>query len=326
MKISSVHCPLFIKNNMISLPLPPKIIQKKKNQAVFEIEGLYPGYGVTIGNSLRRVLLSSLQGAAVTEVKIKGVPHEFSTIPGVLEDALMILLNIKNLRFKIFEGESQKATLKVKGDRDVKGSDFELPSQMKLVNPEIHVATVTDKKTEFEIEIHVEKGIGYVPKDQRKNQKAEIGAIAVDAIYTPIKNVNFQVENMRVGDRTDFDKLSLEIETDGTITPEEAFFEACDILTKHFNIIFEGNAGKTEEKSEKTKDDQGADVTKTTVEDLKLTGRTLNALLKNEIKTVGGIIRKTEKSLSELEGMGDKALSEVKRKLKKLGLELKGEE
>jgi DNA-directed RNA polymerase subunit alpha len=311
---------------MIPFPLPPKIIQKKKNQAVFEIEGLYPGYGVTIGNSLRRVLLSSLQGAAVTEVKIKGVPHEFSTIPGVLEDALMILLNIKNLRFKIFEGESQKATLKVKGDKDVKGSDFELPSQMKLVNPELHIATVTDKKTEFEIEIHVEKGIGYVPKDQRKNQKAEIGAIAIDAIYTPIKNVNFQVENMRVGDRTDFDKLSLEIETDGTITPEEAFFEACDILTKHFNIIFEGNAGKTEEKSEKVKDDQGADVTKTTVEDLKLTGRTLNSLLKNEIKTVGGIIKRTEKSLSELEGMGDKALSEVKRKLKKLGLELKGEE
>jgi DNA-directed RNA polymerase subunit alpha len=232
---------------MISLPLPPKIIQKKKSQTVFEIEGLYPGYGVTIGNSLRRVLLSSLQGAAVTEVKIKGVPHEFSIIPGVFEDAIMILLNIKNLRFKIFEGESQKATLKVKGEKDVKGSDFEFPSQMKLVNPEMHIATITDKKTELEIEIFVEKGIGYVPKDHRKNQKLEIGTIAIDAIYTPIKNVNFQVENMRVGDRTDFDKLSLEIETDGTITPEEAFFEACDILTKHFNIIFESNARKVEE-------------------------------------------------------------------------------
>jgi len=314
---------------MISLPLPPKVIQKKKNQAVFEVEALYPGYGVTIGNALRRVLMSSLQGAAVTEVKIKGVPHEFSTIPGVLEDAIMILLNIKNLRFKIFEGESQKIQLKVKGDGEVKGSDFVCPSQVKLVNPDLHIATITDKKTELDIEILVERGIGYVPKDQLKTKKAEIGAIAVDAIFTPIRNVNFQVENMRVGDRTDFDRLSLEIETDGTIAPEEAFFEACDILIKHFNIIFQGKAGKEEmpavEKEEEVKEESG-DVTKMLVEDMKLTGRTLNALVNNGIKTVGGIIKKSEKSLSGLEGMGDKAMSEIKRKIKKLGLELKGEE
>lgn len=313
---------------MIPLPLPPKVIQKKKNQAVFEVEGLYPGYGVTIGNSLRRVLLTSLQGAAVTEVKIKGAPHEFSTIPGILEDTIMILLNIKNLRFKIFEGDSHKITLKSKGEGQVKGADFECPSQLKLVNPDLHIATITDKKTELEIELQVEKGIGYIPKDQIKKGKVEIGAVAVDAIFTPIRNVNFQVENTRVGDRTDFDKLSLEIETDGTITPEEAFFEACDILIKHFNIIFEGKAGKEkEEKAEKSSDEkEETDVTKLVVEDMKLTGRTLNALLNNGIKTVGGIVRKSEKSLSELEGMGDKAISEIKRKIKKLGLELKDEE
>jgi DNA-directed RNA polymerase subunit alpha len=318
---------------MIPLPLPPKVIQKKKNQAVFEVEGLYPGYGVTIGNALRRVLMSSLQGAAVTEVKIKGVPHEFSTIPGVLEDTIMILLNIKNLRFKIFEGESQKVQLKVKGDGEVTGGDFKCPSQIKLINPDLHIATITDKKTEVDIEILVEKGIGYVPKDQIKIKKGEIGAIAVDAIFTPIRNVNFQVENMRVGDRTDFDKLSLEIETDGTITPEEAFFEACDILIKHFNIIFQGKAGEESSSgpkgypaSEDKEKEEEADVTKLLVEDLKLTGRTLNALLNNGVKTVGGIVRKSEKSLSELEGMGDKAISEIKRKIKKLGLELKGEE
>ena len=315
---------------MIPLPLPPKVIQKKKNQVVFEVEGLYPGYGVTIGNALRRVLLSSLQGAAVTEVKIKGVPHEFSTIPGVLEDTIMILLNIKNLRFKIFEGESQKVELKVKGENEVTGADFKCPSQIKLVNPELHLATITDKKTELEIEMTIERGIGYIPKDQVKKGKAEIGAIAVDAIFTPVRNVNFRVENMRVGDRTDFDKLSLEIETDGTITPEEAFFEACDILMKHFNVIFEGKAGdeKQEPASEKASasEEGETDVTKVAVEDLKLTGRTLNALLNNSIKTVGGIVKKSEKSLAELEGMGDKALSEIKRKLKKLGLELKGEE
>ena len=314
---------------MISLPLPPKVIQKKKNQAVFEVEALYPGYGVTIGNSLRRVLLSSLQGASVTEVKIKGAPHEFSTLPGVLEDTIMILLNIKNLRFKIFEGETHKITLKSKGEGEVTGKDFEIPSQLKLVNPELHIATVTDKKIQFELELTIEKGIGYVPRDQVKKGKAEIGAMAVDAIFTPIKNVNFQVENMRVGDRTDFDKLSLEIETDGTITPEEAFFEACDILIKHFNIIFQGKAG--DEKEEKEDGEESAsdeasadkDVTKLLVEDMKLTGRTLNALVNNGIKTVGGIIRKSEKSLSELEGMGEKAISEIKRKIKKLGLELK---
>ena len=313
---------------MIPLPLPPKVIQKKKNQAVFEIEGLYPGYGVTIGNALRRVLLSSLEGAAVTEVKIKGVPHEYSTMPGVLEDTIMILLNIKNLRFKIFEGEGQKISLKVKGDGEVKGSDFQCPSQIKLVNPDLHIATITDKKTELDIEIMVERGIGYVPKDLIKIKKAEIGAIAVDAIFTPIKNVSFHVENMRVGDRTDFDKLGLEIETDATITPEEAFFEACDILVKHFNVIFQGNAGeeKAEMPAEKAEEEGEMDVTKTPVEDLKLTGRTLNALLNNSIKTVGGIVKKSEKSLSELEGMGDKAMSEIKRKIKKLGLELKSGE
>jgi len=314
---------------MISFPLPPKVIQKKANQAVFEIEGLYPGYGVTIGNALRRVLLSSLQGAAVTEVKIKGVPHEFSTIPGVLEDVIMIILNIKNLRFKIFEGDSQKVQLKVTGEGEVRGSDFKCSSQIKLANPELHIATITDKKTELDIEITVEKGIGYVPKDQvKRTTKPEIGAIAIDAIYTPIKNVNFQVENMRVGDRTDFDKLSLEITTYGTITPEDSFFEAGERLIKHFNIIFNGDAGKTEEQEEKAeeKEESGEkDVTKMPVEELKLTGRTLNALLNNSIRTVGGIVKKSEKGLSELEGMGDKALSEIKRKVKKLGLELKSE-
>jgi DNA-directed RNA polymerase subunit alpha len=320
---------------MIPLPLPPKVIQKKKNQAIFEIEGLYPGYGATIGNSLRRVLLSSLQGAAVTEVKIKGIPHEFSTIPGVFEDVIAILLNIKNLRFKIYEGESQKAELKVKGEKEVKGSDFKLPSQLKLINPDQHIATITDKKTELEIEIQVEKGIGYEPKEQRKHplrklpeaaKKSEIGTMAVDAIFTPIKNVNFQVENMRVGERTDFDKLSLEIETDGTITPEEAFFEACDILIKHFTLIFEGKAKGSEQKPEKVEASQEVDLTKLNIEDLKFSTRTLNALSNNNIKTVAGIIRKSERSLMELEGMGEVAIKEIKRKLKKLGLELKPDE
>jgi DNA-directed RNA polymerase subunit alpha len=315
---------------MIPLPLPPKVIQKKKNQASFEVEGLYPGYGVTIGNALRRVLLTSLQGAAVTEVKIKGAPHEFSVLPGVLEDSIMIILNIKNLRFKIFEGESAKIELKVKKEGVVTGADFKCPSQVKLANPDQHIATITDKKTEFEVEIEIQKGVGYVLKDQVKTKKSEIGSIVMDAIFTPIKNVNFHVDNMRVGDRTDFDKLSLEIETDGTITPEESFFEACDILIKHFNIIFSAQGGSAPSEASKKPLDESEnkekDVTKMSVEDMKLTGRTLNALVNNGIKTVGGIIKRSENSLIELEGMGEKSLSEIKRKIKKLGLEFKGNE
>jgi DNA-directed RNA polymerase subunit alpha len=316
---------------IISLPLPPKVIQKKKNTAVFEVENLYPGYGVTIGNALRRVLLSSLPGSAVTEVKIKGVPHEFATIHGVLEDTVMIMLNMKNLRFKIFEGESQKIELHAKGEGEVTGADFKVPSQVKLINPELHLATITDKKVELDIEILVEKGIGYVPKGQLKNRKAEIGSIDIDAIFTPIRNVNFRVENMRVGDRTDFDKLFLEIETDGTITPEEAFFASCDLLIKHFKMIFEGKTGDEEKEGaaegevEEVKESGEDDIKKLLVEDMKLTGRTLNALLNNGIKNVGAIIKKSEKELGELEGMGEKALSEIKRKIKKLGQELKSE-
>ena len=235
---------------MITLPLSPKVIEKGKNKAIFEIQNLHPGYGVTIGNALRRVLLSSLEGVAITEVKIKGVPHEFSTMPGVLEDVIMIILNLKKLRFKIYEGTTQKVSLKVKGEKDVTGADFETSPQIELVNPEVHVATITDKKTELEIDITLEKGIGYEPKDKRNIKKTEIGSMVMDAIYTPIKNVNFHTENMRVAERTDFDKLSLEIETDGTITPEEAFFDACDILIKHFNIIFAAKESEVKEEKE----------------------------------------------------------------------------
>jgi len=224
---------------MIPLPLLPKIIKKEKNKITFEIEALYPGYGVTIGNSLRRVLLSSLPGAAVTQVRIKGVHHEFSTIPGVLEDVISILLNLKQLRFKIFTDEPQKAILKVKGEKEVKGSDFELPSQIELVNKGAHICTLTEKKASLEMEIQIEKGRGYEKAEQRKRGKLEIGTIDLDAIFTPIRRVSYRTENMRVGERTDFDRLFLELETDGTISPEEPFSQASEILVKHFSLFAE---------------------------------------------------------------------------------------
>lgn len=224
---------------MIPLPSTPIIVEKKDNSAVFKIEGLYPGYGVTIGNSLRRVLLSSLEGAAITQVKIKGAPHEFSALPGVLEDVVNILINLKQLRFKLHTDEPQKAKLSIKGEKKVNGSDFELPTQLELVSKDVHIATLTAKKSELEIEIQVERGMGYEPVEMRKRGKLDIGTIAVDAIFTPVRKVSYRVENMRVGDRTDFDRLFVDLETDGSIQPEEAVATASEILVKHLNLIGE---------------------------------------------------------------------------------------
>lgn len=247
---------------MISLPLKPKVIKKEKNKATFEIEALYPGYGITVGNSLRRVLLSSLEGAAVTNIKIRGVSHEFSTIPNVYEDVIGIMLNLKQLRFKAFSDEPQKVILKAKGEKDVKGSDLKVPAQLELVNKTAHIAALTSKKAGLEIEMQVEKGIGYVPKEIGKREKLEVGTIPLDAIFTPVKRVAFRVENMRVGKRTDYDRLFLEVETDGTISPQQAFFRACKILLKHFDLFHQAfqekpsvvKPGEGEVKSKKEKE------------------------------------------------------------------------
>lgn len=321
---------------MINLPQKPKIIAKKDNWACFEIEALYPGYGVTIGNSLRRVLLSSLEGAAVTQVKIKGVQHEFSTISGVLEDVIVIIMNLKQMRFKMHSDEPQKAVLKIKGEKEVKGSDFKIPSQLELVNKSCHIATITDKKTELEMEIQIEKGIGYEPAERRKKkEKLEIGTIPVDAIFTPVKRVSFKVENMRVGERTDFDRLSLEIETDATIIPEEALLKASEILLNHFSLLADVSEkkeisekketiGKADEPPKKDSSSDKEDKGKTGLDELKISTRTLNVLANSNIKTVAGLLRKSEKSLLELEGMGETGIEEIKKALKKSGLELKG--
>lgn len=315
---------------MIPLPSKPKIVKKEKNKAVFEIEGLYPGYGVTIGNILRRVLLSSLEGAAITQVKIKGASHEFSTLSGVLEDVVMILLNLKKLRFQSFTKEPQTATLVIKGEKIVKAKDFKLSPQLELGNPENHIATLTKPSSELNIEVEIEKGMGYESAERREREKSEIGVIPVDAIFTPVKKVSFSVENMRVGKRTDFDRLKVEVETEGTITPGEAFRQTLDILCKHFLLMLESFEKKEPEtKMEKpslakTKvKKKEADVKKMKTEELKIAERTKNALLKNNVKDIGGLLRKSEKNLLNFEGLGEKAVGEVKKALKKLGLGLK---
>lgn len=222
---------------MISLPNIPKVIQKEDNKAIFEISPLYPNYGVTIGNSLRRVLLSSLGGSVITQVKIEGISHEFSGLPGVLEDVLIILLNLKKIRFKVFSEEPKILTLEIKGEKKVQAKDFKLNPEVEIVNPETHIATLTDKKACLKIEAKVEKGIGYSTSEEREKKESEVGVICLDAVFTPIKKVNFEIENVIVGKRTDFEKLKLEIETDGTISAEEAFLKAVNILIDHFSLL-----------------------------------------------------------------------------------------
>lgn len=220
------------------MPKYPKIIKKKEeNRAIFEIENCYPGYGMTLGNAFRRVLLSSLPGAAVTAAKIKGAEHEFSTLPHVLEDVIQIILNLKQIRFKFYAQEPVVLTLEVKGEKKVKASDIKLTSDVEIINKDAHIATLTDKKAKLNMEIEVDSGLGYVPSEQRTKGKLSIGSIAIDAIFCPIKKINYEIENMRVGDRTDFNRLRLDIETDGSISPEEAFQKAAKILVEHFSIF-----------------------------------------------------------------------------------------
>ncbi|MCL4406134.1 MAG: DNA-directed RNA polymerase subunit alpha [Patescibacteria group bacterium] len=236
-----------------------KTISEDNKVGKFSVEGLYPGYGLTLGNSLRRVLLSSLPGAAVTQFKVKGILHEFSTIPGVMEDVVEIGLNLKKIRFQFFADEPQVLTLKVKGEKDVSARDIEANSQVIVANPDEHLFTVTDKKADIEMEITVDKGLGYVPVERRKTEKLEIGVVALDAIFTPVQAVSFKVENMRVGDRTDYNRLDLEITTDGTISPSDALHKAGNILLDHFKKISEVNvkelsAGKPEKKKTRSAD------------------------------------------------------------------------
>ena len=324
-------------NINISLPKAPKLIEQiSKNRAIFEIEDLYPGYGVTLGNSLRRVMLSSLPGAAVTSVKIKDINHEFSTIPGVLEDIVEIILNLKQVRFKVYSEEPQTITLKAKGEKQVLAGDIKLVSQVEIANPGALIAKLTSKNASLEMEIQVEKGVGYSELETRKKDKQEIGSIAVDAIFTPIKMINYEIEDMRVGDKTNYNRLKFDIETDGTLSPQDALTNAAQILIEQFKVITipVSKASKIEKKEYLPEDmakkidekKEEEDITKNKIEDLKLSNRTQNILLNNHIKTVSGVVRLKEKDLLQFEGLGNKAVKEIKKAIGKLGLTLKSEE
>ncbi|NOY35784.1 MAG: DNA-directed RNA polymerase subunit alpha [bacterium] len=319
----------------ISLPSKPKIVHEEGNKGVYEIDGLYAGYGHTLGNSLRRVILSSLPGSAVTRVKIEGVAHEFSSIPGIKEDVINILLNLKKVRFKLHSDEPQVATISVKGAKEVTAKDIKVPSQLEVLNKDRHIASLTSKDAKLEMEIVVEKGLGYVPREQLHNGKVGVGEIVMDAVFTPVKRVNYEVENMRVGDRTDYNRLRFSIETDGIISPRESLEKAIEIVINHLRAIVGfkeeefafpeeismPEAAVEEEKSEGKPED--AEIMKTRIEDLQISSRTLSALSDAGIRTVGGLARKKEEDLLGMEGVGKKAVQEIRRALGNYGLILK---
>jgi len=314
----------------IVLPSKPRIVSEVDFSGTYEIDGLYPGYGHTLGNSLRRIILSSLPGSAVTAVKIDGVDHEFSVIAGVKEDAITILLNLKRVRIRIAHDEPQKLTLKAKGVKEVKAGDIKLPGGVEILNPELTICTLTDKSAEIEMEITAEKGLGFVQKEVLQKNRLDIGYIGLDAIFTPVRRISYEVENMRVGDRTDFNRLKIFIETDGTILPKEALEKSIEIMLSQLKAIIgfkEEEILTAEPETKKSalaeKSEMDEDVLKTRIDTLDLSSRTLNALSNANIRTVGGLSRKKEKDILEIDGLGGKGLSEIKEALANFGITLK---
>jgi len=319
----------------IILPSKPKVVLEENNKAIYEIDGFYPGYGFTIGNSLRRIILSSLPGAAITSVKIDGVSHEFSSINGVKEDVVMIMLNMKRLRIKMLTDEPQTLTIKAKGIKTITGKDIEVPGQVEIVNPELIIATLTDKDSELNIEMTVEKGLGFVGRDKLGKEKVDIGTIVLDANFTPILKVNYEVENMRVGDRTDFNRLRISLETDGSLTPREALEKSITLMIEQLKAIvgfkeedistpkIESKVTNNEKDDDSNLQKMDPEFLKTRIENLNLGARTLNALSSANIRTIGGLARKKEKDILEIEGLGAKGVAEIKRILGDHGITLK---
>ncbi len=312
----------------ITLPSKPRIVSEEGVQGVYEIDSLYPGYGHTLGNSLRRIIHASLPGATVTSVKIDGVSHEFATIEGVRESVMEILLNLKRVHFVLHGDEAQTIRLSVKGPKQVSAGDFQLPSQVEIANPETHIADIAGK-VGLEIEATIERGLGYVPREMLTKEKVDIGTIALDATFTPIRRVNYEVENMRVGDRTDFNRLRILIETNGTITPREALERSIEVMIHQLKAIVgfqeESEGDSTGFESQTKSETAGKDASKMKVEELELSARIATALTDAGIKSVAGLVKKTATALLELDGVGDKAVAEIREALDKLGLELKGE-
>ncbi len=290
--------------------------------ATFSIEPLHSGYGMTLGNSLRRVLLSSISGAAIVGFKIDGASHEFTTIPGVKEDVVEIILNLKGVRFRVFSDETQTIRLSKKGKGPVTAKDITTNADVEIVNPKHPIATLDNDKAAINMDIIVEKGRGYRTIEETSNRKTVSDLIAIDAIFSPVVRVRYKVENTRVGQMTDLDKLLISIETDGSITPKDAFEEAAAILVNQYTALagqtrVEASAPLSAGDGSGMGGDGGDDspALMTSIEDLNLTARTTNALINNDIHTLKDLFSLSDSELRDLKGFGSKALDEVKEKM-----------
>jgi DNA-directed RNA polymerase subunit alpha len=315
----------------INLPSKPKIIKEEDNKGIYEIDGLYPGYGYTLGNSIRRIIISSIPGAAITSLSIEGVKHEFSTIEGIKEDVISLILNLKAINFTLHSDEPQEISLKVKGPKVVTAADLDVNSEAEVLNKDAYLCEITGKVT-LEMKMTIEKGIGYISKEQVEKERTAIGDIALDAAFTPVKRASYEVENMRVGDRTDHNRLRFFIETDGTISPKEVLEYSISLMIKQLQAVvgfkenvIEAEEGMMSDNMVEGAQDTAESPTKVKIEELQFSTRTENALLAGGVKTLSGLLKKTESDLKALGGLGDKAVEEIRELLEGKGLSLKQE-
>ena len=301
-------------------------ISEDKKYGRFVVEPLERGYGITLGNSLRRIMLSSLPGAAVSQIKIDGVLHEFSSIPGVKEDVSEIIMNIKSLAIKNHSetNEAKTAYIEFEGEGIVRASDIQVDQDIEILNPNLVIATLSGKNTKLYMELTITKGRGYVSSDKNKNADLPIGVIAIDSIYTPVERVNMSVQNTRVGQITDYDKLTLDVFTNGTLGPDEAVSLAAKVLSEHLNLFIDlSENAKTAEVMVEKEDDEKEKVLEMSIDELELSVRSFNCLKRAGINTVEELTNRTPEDMMKVRNLGRKSLEEVLAKLKELNLQLK---
>ena len=295
-------------------------VSESKNFGSYAIEPLPTGFGYTIANALRRVILTSTKGAAVTQVKIAGVNHRFTTLPGVKEDIVELTLNLKKLRIKLHSNSTVIATIKKKGQGEVKAKDIELSSEAEIMNKDLHIATLSDSKTELNIELTIEPGMGYSPMEERQTSK--IGVIVLDALFSPVISANYSVEPTRFGDKIDLDKVTMQVETDGSISPKQAIIDAAEMLKDFYQtiILWEAESKETASSETKREDTSTKSVEDVSIEELPLQTRTINALKKQGILSLHELSRKSDEEIADIKNLGEKSLEEIKKLLEKEGL------
>jgi len=301
-----------------SKDLKIRTISESKTEGVFEFDPLPKGFGHTLGNTLRRVLLTSMEGAAITQIRIDGISHQFSTIEGAKEDLVEIILNLKKIRIKKHSDDPEVAILKVSGPGNITAKNIEAPSDIEIINKDQHIATLANKKSNLSIELIIESGVGYSPTEERKSSK--VGVVVIDALFSPVIKAHIQIEETRAGGRTDLDKLILTVETDGSIKPSIAVYKSAEILSKFFDVLARWEEAPEEEAVEEDTTPDAAHYEEILVDELPLQTRTINALKKAGVETMAELSQKSVDELSDIKNLGEKSISEINKLLVKEGL------